>query len=463
MPSDIKCPNCGHQFEPNDAIREEVEKELRSKAADWQKKKNEEFQVKLEEEKKHMQQSMEENIRKNVAADFENKLHLLEQNNKENEEKLKTSRQKELEYLKKEQELKNKENELEITVQKKLQYERQNILADFENKVQMLEQNNKENEEKLKLSRQKELEYLKKEQELKNKEDELDITVQKKLQQEREKLSEDLRKIEEQKTANRENEFQLRLKELEKQLEDQKKLADEMRRRAEQGSTQLQGEIQELALEEMLRSAFPFDVIAEVGKGVRGADCVQTVRNNQGQECGRIIYESKRTSTFVGDWIEKLKADMRSLGADMAVIVTRTMPRDMEGFGLRDGVWICSFTEAKALVVVLRDTIMRVSSAVRNNENKGEKMHMLYDYLTSNEFAEQWKAIREGFLSMKLSIQKERDAMEKLWKTREKQLEKVLLNATHIRGSVEGIAGMESAVDLHLLEDGGTNEDDMAH
>jgi len=402
MATEIKCPNCGHQFEPNDAIREEVEKELRSKAADWQKKKNEEFQLKLEEERKRMQQSMEENIRKNLTADFENKLHLLEQSNKDNEEKLK-------------------------------------------------------------LARQKELEYLKKEQELKNKEDELEITVQKKLQQEREKLSEDLRKIEEQKVAARESEFQLRLKELEKQLEDQKKLADEMRRKAEQGSTQLQGEIQELALEEMLRTTFPFDLIAEVGKGIRGADCVQTVRNNLGQECGKIIYESKRTNNFIADWIEKLKTDMRSLGADMAVIVTRTMPRDMEGFGLKDGVWICSYSEVKALAVVLRDTLTRVSNAVRNNENKGDKMHMLYDYLTSNEFAEQWKAIREGFLSMKISIQKERDAMEKLWKTREKQLEKVLLNATHIRGSIEGIAGMESAVDLHLLEDSNDNEDDMAH
>jgi hypothetical protein len=399
---------------------------------------------------------MEENIRKSVAGDFENKLRLLEQNNKDNEEKLKTARQKELEYLQKEQELRTKENELDITLQKKLQQEREKLSGELR-KMEM------QNEEKLQEARQKELEYLKKEQELKTKQDELDLTVQKKLQEEREKLSDELRKIEEQKLANRESEFQLRLKELEKQLEDQKKLADEMRRKAEQGSTQLQGEIQELALEELLRNAFPFDVISEVGKGVRGADCIQTVRSNTGQECGRIIYESKRTNTFGNDWIEKLKADMRSLGADVAVIVTRAMPRDMDGFGIKDGVWICSFTEAKALAVVLRDSIMRISTAVRNNENKGEKMHMLYDYLTSNEFAEQWKAIREGFLSMKISIQKERDAMEKLWKTREKQLEKVLLNATHIRGSIEGIAGMETAVDLHLLDDAEDNEDDIAH
>ncbi|MEO7924160.1 MAG: DUF2130 domain-containing protein [Chitinophagaceae bacterium] len=388
MATEIKCPNCGHQFEPNDAIREEVEKELRSKAADWQKKKNDEFQVKLEEEKKRLQLSLEENIRKNITGDFENKLRLLEQNNKENEEKLKQSRQKELEFLQKEQALKNKEAEIAITVQKQLQ-------------------------------------------------------------QEREKLSEDIRKIEEQKVAAKDSEHQLRVKELEKQLDDQKRLAEEMRRKAEQGSMQLQGEVQELALEEMLRSTFPFDEITEVSKGVRGADCIQAVRNNIGQECGRIIYESKRTNAFTAEWIEKLKADMRSLGADIAVIVTKTMPKEMDSFGIKDGVWICTFSEVRALTAVLRDGVIRVFNAAKSQENRGDKMHLLYDYLTSPEFSGQWQAIREGFMSMKLSIQRERDAMEKLWKAREKQLEKVLLSAAHVRGSIEGISGQD--VDLNLL------------
>jgi hypothetical protein len=391
MPTEIKCPNCGHQFEPNDAIREEVEKELRTKAADWQKKKNEEFQVKLDDERKRMQQTIEENLRKTISSDFENKVRMLEQNNKDNEEKLKASRQKELEFLQKEQTLKNKEVEIEITIQKKLQAER-------------------------------------------------------------EKLSDDIRKLEEQKTANKETEYQLKIKELEKQRDDQKKLADEMRRKAEQGSMQLQGEVQELALEEMLKAAFPFDEISEVGKGIRGADCIQTVRNNFGQECGKIIYESKRTNSFSADWIEKLKTDMRNIGAEIAVIVTKTMPKELDSFGIKDGVWVCSFTEVKALAAVLRDGVMRVFSASKSNENKGDKMHLLYGYLTSGEFAEQWKAIREGFMSMKLSIQKERDAMEKLWKAREKQLEKVLLNAAHVRGSIEGISGTD--VDLNLLGDG---------
>jgi hypothetical protein len=239
---------------------------------------------------------------------------------------------------------------------------------------------------------------------------------------------------------------------MEEKLEVQRKLAEEMKRKAEQGSMQSQGEVQELLLEEMLRTAFPFDVIVEVGKGVRGADCIQVVRNNFGQECGKIIFESKRTKDFANDWIEKLKADMRSQGADVAVIVTQALPKEMDRFGEKDGVWICTFIEVKPVVHMLRDGIIKVSNAAKSQENRGDKMHLLYDYLTSREFADQWQAIREGFMSMKLSIQKERDAMEKLWKQREKQLEKVLLNAAHVRGSIEGISGTD--VDLNLLGDG---------
>lgn len=400
MSAEIKCPNCGHSFEPNEAIREEVEKELRSKVADWQKKKADEFNQQLQKKEQEFQQHLQS-------------------------EKAKLQQQ------------------LEQSLRK-------NIAADYEVQLQQLQQNNKDNEEKLKLARQKELEFLQKEQALKNKEEEIGITVQKQLQQEREKLADDIRRIEEQKTAAKETEYQLRMKEMEKQLDDQKKLADEMRRKAEQGSMQLQGEVQELALEEMLRTAFPFDVVAEVGKGVRGADCILTVRNSFGQECGRIIFESKRTKDFANDWIEKLKADMRSQGADIAVIVSQALPRDMDRFGEKEGVWICSFAEVKAVVHMLRDGILKVYTALKKQDNKGDKMHLLYDYLTSAEFAEQWKAIREGFMSMKISIQKERDAMEKLWKAREKQLEKVLLNAAHIRGSIEGISG--SDVDLNLLD-----------
>ena len=391
MSPEIKCPNCGHSFAPSDAIREELEKELNNKAVEWQRKKNEEYQLKLEEEKKRLQESMAEATRKSVAAEFENKLSILEQANRSNEEKLKEARQQQLEFLQKEQQLKSKEEELEISLQRRLQ-------------------------------------------------------------EEREKLSQDIRRLEEQRIAAKETEFQLRIKEMEEKLESQRKLAEEMKRKAEQGSMQSQGEAQELLLEDLLKSAFPFDHIQEVGKGVKGADCIQMVRNKLGQECGKIIFESKRTKDFSPEWVEKLKADMRSQGADVAVLVTQAFPKDMDRFGEKEGVWICSFAEVKAIVHLLRDALIRVSHASRNQENKGDKMHLLYDYLISREFAEQWQAIREGFMSMKLSIQKEKDAMEKLWKAREKQLEKVLLNAAHIRGSIEGISGAD--VNLNLLEDG---------
>src|SRR5690606_21748809 len=129
------------------------------------------------------------------------------------------------------------------------------------------------------------------------------------------------------------------------------------------------------------------------------------------------------------------------------------MPKGMDCFGEKDGVWICTFSEAKALTAVLRDMVIKIFNALKSNENKGDKMHLLYDYLTGKEFSEQWKAMREGFVSMRMSIIKEREQMEKLWKVREKQLDKVLLSATHIKGSIEGISGTD--VDLNLIEDSG--------
>jgi hypothetical protein len=409
MSTEVKCPGCGHTFPIEEAMTEEYKKELREKMLSFTRQKEEEYQKKLDEFSAREQQQ---------KHDFDKKLQ---------EEK----------------------QILQQTLEENL---RQTIAKDFENKVQLLETANKEGEEKLRLARQQELEFLKREQQLKTKEEELEIQLQRKLQEQRNELSEQIRKQEQEKITLKETEFQLKVRELEKQLDDQKKLAEEMKRKAEQGSMQLQGEVQELILEELLRTNFPFDVISEVGKGVRGADCIQTVRNQYGQECGRIIFESKRTKDFSNDWIEKLKKDMRSIGVDVAVIVTQCYPKGMDCFGEKDGVWICSFEEVKAVAYVLRDSIVKLYNATRSQENKGDKMHMLYDYLTSTEFNEQWKAIREGFMSMRLSIQKEREAMERLWKAREKQLDKVLLNAAHIRGSVEGIAGSDS-IQLNLLDE----------
>ena len=398
---------------------------------------------------KEMRGKMEDEWRRRLKSLQDEKDTLLSEKNKMAQER------RQIETLKQQQEdevnkrVLAEKKQLQETLEEEL---RKSITADMDNQLSVLREANQEQEEKLREARKQELEFLRKEQDLKNKEEELEISLQKKLLEARSELADKIRKEEAERNGLKDTEYQMRLKELEKQLEDQRRLAEEMKRRAEQGSTQLQGEAQELVLEEMLRVNFPFDEVTPVGKGVRGADCIQLVRNQYGQECGRIIYESKRTKEFIRDWVEKLKADMRSQGVDVAILVTQTMPKDMERFGEKDGIWICTFAEVKALAYVLRDGIIKISGKLRTQENKGDKMHMLYEYLTGGEFAEQWKAIREGFMSMKLSIQRERDAMEKLWKSREKQLEKVLLNAAHIRGSIEGIAGNDS-VNLQLLED----------
>jgi len=402
MSTTIICPNCNTPFEPEAAIAKSIEESLRK---DYNQKWNELAKQK-DDELKQKEQVLQKQYREQAQK--------MENDRKAAEEAMATR-----------------------------------LKGDFENQIKILQETNRSSEAKLTEARQKELEFLKQMQQLKTREQELELEIQRKLVEERSKLAEVVKKEEEEKNKLREAEFQMKLREKDMQLEAQHKLVEEMRRKAEQGSMQMQGEAQELELEEMLKSTFPFDVVSEVGKGVRGADCIQTIRNNYGQECGKIIYESKRTQAFSEEWIEKLKADMRSQGADVAVLVTQTMPKGMEYFGERNGVWICDFADVKALVYVLRDLVLRVYTAGKSQENKGDKMTLLYNYLVSAEFAEQWRAIREGFMGMKVSIQKERDQMEKLWKAREKQLEKVLLNAAHIRGSIEGISGME--VDLTLL------------
>ncbi len=409
MASPIKCPNCGNEFAIEDSFSEE-------------------YKQKLEADKIELRAQM---------ANFK----------KEKEEEL----------LKKTKEFQQREKELQLSIEQNL---RRSISADFENEVKMLKQNNRDAEEKLKNARQKELEFLQKEQELKNKEEELEISVQRRLQEERTKLSEEIRQIEEQKVANKETEYQLRMRELEKQIEDQKKLVEEMRRKVEQGSMQLQGEAQELLLEEILQEQFPYDLIEEVSKGSEGADCVQTIRNGLGKDCGRIIYESKRAKNWANNWVEKLRNDMRTKKADVAILVTQAYPRDMDRFGIKDGIWICSFKEVIGLSSALREGLIKVYEAQKNQENRGDKMQLLYDFLTSTEFRQHIEAIVEGFVSLRNSITKEKIQMEKIWKERERQLDMVLRSTSGMYGSIKGIAGT-SIGDIPLLE--GPGDDDMAH
>jgi len=275
------------------------------------------------------------------------------------------------------------------------------------------------------------------------------------LQQQQEALQIALKKEAAKQVEKARAEEQLKYAELEKRYEDQKRLADEMQRKAGQGSMQLQGEVQELAIETFLSGTFPKDGVEEIAKGAKGGDVLHTVLNGFGTECGRILYESKRTKSFSKDWIAKLKEDMRLRQADLGVIVTEAMPAEMSRFGQIDGIWICSLSEFQSVAPLLRYTLLRIGEVIATQENKGDKMQLLYEYLTGNEFRQRVEAISEAFTQMSADLHRERAQAEANFGKREKQLQKVLLNTAGLYGEVQGIAGgaVQSIRSLEMGQD----------
>lgn len=416
----ITCPSCGHKFEIESAIynqaEEKLKKEYEKKIAEQASSFN---QLKLELEKdkddfEKKKQKENQLFKDRLDKALEDEKSAL---SRENEKRLKETKES---YEK----LMNEQKVHQETIMKE----------QYEFKLKMLEEEN-ENKKKENLElKQKELQLLKREGELKNRENDLRIESEKKLLEERTRIEEEVSKREKEKV-------ELKLREYQKQIEDSNKLVDELKRKAEQGSMQMQGEVMELALEELLRREFPFDVIAEVAKGIRGADVSQTVMNEFNKQCGIILYESKRTKSFSEGWIDKLKSDMKEKGANFGIIVTDVMPSDMKKFGKRNGIWICTLSEVSSLCFVLREMLIREHNMLIAQDNKGDKINLLYNYLISEEFKNRVENIVEGFTNIKDEIESEKRAMARIWKEREKQLEKVISNTIDMYGSVKGIGG----------------------
>ena len=394
----INCPNCGQEIDVNNVIAHQLDEEYKKK-----------YNAQLSEEKKK----------------FQDEFGKLEQQ-KQDFEKQKSEQDK-LIAEKVNSQVKNEKAALEKELKTKIESEQSE-------RIELIEKELQEKSEQVKdLNRTKaEIEKIKREKnELK---ETLEAENAKKLNQQIAEEKDRIRKSEQDKN-------ELVVKELQKQLEDQKKLTEEMKRKQEQGSMQLQGEVQELGIEEWLSDNFPLDTITEIKKGERGADCLQVVHTKTRQNCGTIYYESKRTKDFKNNWLEKFRDDIREKGANIGVLVTDVFPKGMERMGLVDGIWVCSYDEFKGLCVVLRESIVQLSSVVSAQENKGEKMVMLYDFLTSNEFRLQVEAIVEGFTQMQTDLNSEKRSIMGHWKKREKQIQKVLLNTNHMYNSIKGIAG----------------------
>jgi len=235
----------------------------------------------------------------------------------------------------------------------------------------------------------------------------------------------------------------LKIREREKVIEDLKRKLEDAKTRAEQGSMQLQGEIQELEIIDILTEAHPYDEITQSKKGANAADILHVVKIASGAECGKIYYESKRTKTWSNDWIPKLKDDNLRAKADILILVTNALPKGIERYGIIDGVWVCKIKDVKELSLVLRYGLLKLKAVAVAQHGKETKMEQLYQYLTSEEFKNVFEAILTGFKSIRDSHQSEKLKMQRLWKEREKVLEQVLSNSIDFYGSIKGIAGSE--------------------
>lgn len=394
----IKCPNCGTIIDVQDILSHQLEDEIKKK-----------YQAEATATKKLYEVEQEKLFRE--KQEFESK--------KKQENELFQERF--------DRKLREEKGLLETKLKAKLKEEQSDQFNSLQKEL------NEKSEQIKELNRTKaEIEKLKREKgELK---EIAEAEAQKRLNQVLTSEKDKIRKSEEEKN-------EMRFREMQKQLEDQKKLTEEMKRKQEQGSMQLQGEVQELGIEEWLAEQFPLDTIDEIKKGARGGDCIQIVHTRTQQNCGKIYYESKRTKDFQNSWIEKFKNDIREKGANIGVLVTEVMPSDMDRMGLREGIWICNYSEFKGLCHVLRESIVKINLALSTQENKGDKMDMLYDYLTSNQFRMQIEAIVEGFTAMKTALDSEKRAMQRIWKEREKQIDKVTANTIDMHASIKGIAG----------------------
>lgn len=390
----INCPKCGHAFNVEDVLAQQIEEKYKTQ-----------LNLQISE----------------IEAAF---------------------RKKELNIQALEKQLKQKENEIEQQIQLKVKTEsarkereiKAQLTLDYEEQINLLSEENERGKKQVQLLNRTKIENEQLKRRLDEQKDAIEAEFEKKMT---EQLKEETANIKKKESERNE----LKLREKEEVINSMKEQMEEMKRRAEQGSMQLQGEVQELVIEETLKEMFPNDYITEVSKGMRGADAVHIVKNNRMVECGKIIYESKRTKRFSDDWIEKLKADALAANANISIIVTEAMPDGMEKIGFQDGVWICSFNDFKSIIIVLRESLIKIQEVYNAQSNKGDKMQMLYDYLTGNEFRMQIKAIEDGFKNLKLGYEREKNAMQKIWKEREKQLEGILINTNHFIGSIQGIAG----------------------
>ena len=392
----IICPSCGHQFEISDALTGKIREDLRT-----------EMQREVLDREKELRKKLD---------DFRLEKEALEKARASMEEQV-------------EAQLRQRLGEAEARAARKAE-------TRFAEQMKELQEVLKERDAAIQSFRANELELRRQQRELQKAREEAELEIARKLDAERARIRQDV--------EARASE-QHRLKDLEKDkvINDLKSALDDMRRKAEQGSMETQGEVLELDFEAQLRRFFPHDDIFPVPKGTRGADLIQRVRTPLAAECGIILWETKNTRAWSSQWIAKLKDDMIDLRAALAILVTVAQPEGVTRFGFVEGVWVSDPLSAVPLAAALRQQLLALDGERQSSLGKGEKMELLYQYLAGPQFKQKIECIVEAFTAMQLQVLRERRAMEKQWKEREKQIERVIKNTVGLYGDMQGIMGAQ--------------------
>jgi hypothetical protein len=357
--------------------------------------------------------------------------------------------EREAEIRKQQKAIADAEKAIDDQVAEKLKTERQAITAeeakkarfaaaaDLEEKsreLSVLQEVLKERNAKLEVAQKAQADLMRKQRELDDARRELDITVEKRVQA-------SVNEVREKAMKDAEESLKLKVSEKEEQISSMQRQIEDLKRKAEQGSQQLQGEVLELALEETLRTEFPFDGIEPVGKGEFGGDVLQRVVGPTGQACGSILWESKRTKNWSDGWLAKLRGDQRAAKAEIAVLISEALPKEIETFGPLDGVWVSAPRYAVSLVIALRQSLIEIAGTRQAQEGQQSKMELVYEYLTGPRFRHRIEAIVEKFSDMQADLDRERKSMNRLWAKREAQIQGVIESTVGMYGDLQGIAG----------------------
>jgi hypothetical protein len=390
MTETIKCPNCGDSFELTEVISQDIENRFKK-----------EHTHEIEEVKNVLKQ----------------------------------------EYEAKEEEFENKARLERKVLQEKA---KKDALDSVEIEISDMKEQLKENADDLKIFRSQEIGFRKKERELLKEKESMDLLVDRKMDEERQKVYEEA-------TKKFEEKQRLKNAEKDKKINDMVVQIDDLKRKSEQGSQQAQGEVLELELENMLRTCFLHDHIEPVPKGIKGADVLQKVHNPSGQYYGTIVWEAKRTKAWSDGWISKLKENQRMIKAEAAIILTTAMPKDVKGFAHINGVWVTDYASMVGIATAIRMCLIEVANTKLAEVGKKGKMEVVYNYLSGAEFKQKVEAIVEAFKGMKDDLEKEKKAFTKSWAKREKQIELVVSNTASMYGDIHGIIGA-SLPQIKLLE-----------